>query len=81
MACALLRVRDFKCRGSLTLCVGAACPGVEVELEASMPDRIPPLLQIFTMQNMIYGMALANAGMLASIWFVRPQRKQRRKDE
>ena len=79
MACALLRVHNFKCRGSLTLCVGAACPGVE--LEASMPDRIPPLLQIFTMQNMIYGMALANAGMLASIWFVRPQRKQRRKDE
>ena len=79
MACAILRARDFKCRASLTLCVGAACPGVE--LEAPMPDRIPPLLQIFTMQNMIYSMAVANAGMLAAIWFVRPQRKQGRKDE
>ena len=66
--CVLFR-RNGTCRATLSHCLGNVCEGVE-----RMPDRIPPLVQIFTMQNLMWGMAVANVGMLASIWFVRPRR-------
>lgn len=72
MACVILRARDFKCRASLTLCVGAACPGVELEIP--MPQRVDAITQIFTMTNMMYAMAVLNMGAAYSVWLVRPRR-------